>query len=871
MYRKDRNSRIKTRGGGVLLYINNKFNAIQVEDLDDVNFPESLWCRLEFEKSKTLIGICYRPPDSTQINDEGLFNLLAKISAKDVIIMGDFNYPKLNWKEELLNNYCPFVECLNDNFLHQMVNENTRGDNVLDLIITSNENFVDNLRVEELFSTSDHRIIRWNVNVGSINKVNVRTQFNYFKGNYDVMREKIREIDWQVRFNSLSVEEMWSEFKDVINKLREEFIPIMKSRNTKQKWVTKEVTKYRRAKEKSWKKYIKSGKKENEYKKYLEKLHEANKINKQAKVEFEKKLATNIKKDSKSFFAYVGSKQRIKDKVGPLINEAGDLITQNKDAADFLNKYFSSVFTAELDGNIPDPKNLFNKDLLHEGLLQIDVSDEKVRRKLEKLNTSKSPGLDDIHAKMLFELRDYVFRPLGIIYRETLERGEIPADWKDAGITPLYKKGKRSDAQNYRPVSLTSIPCKILETIVKEEMLLHLDKFSLIKESQHGFLTGRSCLTNLLEFMEEVTEIIDRGNSVDVIYLDFAKAFDKVSHKRLFKKLESHGISGNVGKWIVNWLTGRRQKVYVSGVYSDWNNVISGVPQGSVLGPLLFLIFINDLDENILSSLKKFADDTKLFREINCNNDCQTLQDDVDKLIGWSEEWNMLFNVEKCSVMHLGRQNDKHVYNMGSSEIKSITVEKDLGVVFDSNIKFSSQCTVAARNANRILGLIRRNILHKSKDVILRLYKSLVRPHLEYCIQVWNPYLKKDVVLLEKVQKRATKMISELRHLSYDQRLHKLGLISLEKRRIRGDLIQAFKIIKGFDKINMSKFFTLSVGSRTRGHSFKLSKNRARLELRRNFFSQRVVNAWNKLPDEVIDVKTVNAFKQALDEFDRYA
>ena len=171
MYRKDRYSRIKTRGGGVLLYINNKFNAIQVEDLDDVNFPESLWCRLEFEKSKTLIGICYRPPDSTKINDDALISLLAKISAKDVIIMGDFNYPKLNWKEELLNNYCPFGECLNDNFLHQMVNENTRGDNVLDLIITSNENIVDNLRVEELFSTSDHRIIRWNVNVGTINKV----------------------------------------------------------------------------------------------------------------------------------------------------------------------------------------------------------------------------------------------------------------------------------------------------------------------------------------------------------------------------------------------------------------------------------------------------------------------------------------------------------------------------------------------------------------------------------------------------------------------------------------------------------------------------------------------------------------------------
>src|SRR5215469_1947322 len=283
-------------------YVNNKFNSIQIEDLDDDNFPESVRCRLEFEKSKTLIGICYRSPDSTKISDESLFNLFAKISDKDVVIMGDFNYPKLNWKGELLNNNCAFIDCLNDNFF--MSNgqpKSTRGDNILDLVMTSNEDLIDNLRVEESFSTSDHGIIRFNVNVGSIYEDNVRKQFNYFKGKYDAMREDIREIDWQVRFNNLSVEEMWKEFKEVLYKLREESIPVMKRRNTKQKWVTKEVTKCRRAKEKSWKKYIKSGKNADEYKNYVEKLQDADKINKQAKVEFEKKLASNIKKDSKSF------------------------------------------------------------------------------------------------------------------------------------------------------------------------------------------------------------------------------------------------------------------------------------------------------------------------------------------------------------------------------------------------------------------------------------------------------------------------------------------------------------------------------------------------------------------------------------------
>ena len=233
----------------------------------------------------------------------------------------------------------------------------------------------------------------------------------------------------------------------------------------------------------------------------------------------------------------------------------------------------------------------------------------------------------------------------------------------------------------------------------------------------------------------------------------------------------------------------------------------------------------------------------------------------------------MLFNIDKCSVMHLGRSNEKHIYNISSSIIKSIVLEKDLGVLFDSKIKFSSQCAVTTSNANRILGLIRRNMLHKSKDVILRLYKSLVRPHLEYCIQVWNPFLKRDIIILEKVQRRATKMISELKDLSYEQRLSKLGLISLEKRRVRGDLIQAFKIIKGIDKVSLNKIFTMSIGSSTRGNRFKLSKKRSRLELRRNFFSQRAVSAWNKLPDSVVGVTRVNAFKihAALEECNLYA
>src|SRR5215831_6184977 len=221
----------------------------------------------------------------------------------------------------------------------------------------------------------------------------------------------------------------------------------------------------------------------------------------------------------------------------------------------------------------------------------------------------------------------------------------------------------------------------------------------------------------------------------------------------------------------------------------------------------------------------------------------------------------MLFNVDKCAVLHLGKNNKNFQYFMGASEIMSVEKEKDLGVIIDRSAKSSEQCTIAANSANKILGLIKRSIHFKNKDIVLRLYKALVRPKLEYCIQVWSPYLRKDIDILERVQKRATKMINGLSKLSYPNRLRECQLLPLEKRRVRGDLIEVFKLLKGFDKVDYNKFFQINPRNRTRGHSLKLNKSRSRTDIRKNFFSQRVINSWNKLPQNVIDADSVNTFK----------
>ena len=481
------------------------------------------------------------------------------------------------------------------------------------------------------------------------------------------------------------------------------------------------------------------------------------------------------------------------------------------------------------------------------------------------LKVDKSPGGDNIHPKLLYELRKNIAKPIAELYNKSIEQGEVPEDWRNATITALYKKGNRSDPGNYRPVSLTSIVCKIMESIIKDRVVEHLQKFSLLNDSQHGFMKGKSCLTNLLEYLENVTKTLDGGDPLDVIYLDFAKAFDKVPHKRLILKLEAHGISGNISKWIQQWLTGRKQQVNINGKISSWADVLSGVPQGSVLGPLLFLIYINDIDEGVVSKLWKFADDSKICSKVRNEADADILRNDLNKLFKWSQDWQMLFNVEKCVVMHMGGKNLNYAYELGGRVLNSTKRERDLGIIIHDSGKTSEQCASAANKANQILGMIKRNIKWKDKDVITRLYKALVRPRLEYCVQAWSPNLQKDIDLLERVQRRATKIIDGLRYKTYEERLYETGLTTLVQRRRRGDLIETFKLVKGITKVNYSTFFKLSE-NRGRGHTYKLAKDRARLNIRASFYSQRAVNSWNSLPEAVVGADSVNSFKNRLDK-----
>ena len=394
------------------------------------------------------------------------------------------------------------------------------------------------------------------------------------------------------------------------------------------------------------------------------------------------------------------------------------------------------------------------------------------------------------------------------------------SEWKLANITPLFKKGDKSNPGNYRPISLTSVVCKLMESILRDKIVEFLEKNNIIRDSQHGFRNRRSCLTNLLDFLHDIYEMYEEGRAVDIIYLDFQKAFDKVPHRKLLNKVESHGISGHIHRWISDWLCDRKQRVVLNGKFSDWRNVSSGVPQGPVLGPILFLIYINDLDEDVKCKISKFAGDTKIANRVIPLSRQQELQNYLNTLGEWAVDSQMFFNVDKCKVLHIGNRNVQANHTMNGKQLAKIEQEKDLGVVISSDLKPSKQCSEVVKTANKLIGFIGRSFEFRTEEIIITLYNALVRPHLEYCVQCWSPYYKKDIEKLEGVQRRMTKLIPRLRNKPYEERLNELNLFSLTKRRLRGDLIEVFKIIKGIENMDMEKYFTtacLSAASSSRG------------------------------------------------------
>ena len=532
LFRNDRKKGDHTKGGGIALYIKDTLKSRVCHKLTNSNFEDSIWCFISFQNITLLVGTCYRSTSSTDFNNDQLLVLLHEAvkesQTSQLLLLGDFDYPEISFDDNDVNAgegsaADKFFTCVQDLFLYQHVTECTRfrgnqKPSKLDYVFTYDENSVSDMLYKAPLGKSDHCCIQFDYMVKSrSDELPESFKLNYWKGDYRSINQDLTSVDWKSLFAGKNVEEMWYSFKDRLLASCSTNIPCksaVKQKSKKSNWMTKATLKLIRKREEAWRKYKNVCSTHNyaEYKSIRNKVTTAIRSDKE---KFQLRLVKSFKANPKRFYGYVRSKQTVKTTLSSLLKDDGSTTKSDSESAELLCRQFQEVFTRE-----PDKPALLNSN---NPVRNIQFDADTVMKKLKKLKPEKSPGPDGIHPMVLQNTAEVVADPLAQIFQESYSQGLLPADWKKANIVPIFKKGSRTNANNYRPVSLTSVPCKIMESIIKDAVLSYIESNNLISEHQHGFVKGRSCLSNLLEVLEAWTRILDSGYGVDVIYLDYKK------------------------------------------------------------------------------------------------------------------------------------------------------------------------------------------------------------------------------------------------------------------------------------------------------------------------------------------------------------
>ncbi|KAK2167742.1 hypothetical protein NP493_1264g00008 [Ridgeia piscesae] len=497
---------------------------------------------------------------------------------------------------------------------------------------------------------------------------------------------------------------------------------------------------------------------------------------------------------------------------------------------------------------------------------EVDATGGKTNGRKEVRDPNKACGPDGISPRLLKIVAEEVTPALTLLFRNSYQTGTLPLDWKLAHITPVFKKGERYKAENYRPISLTCIACKVMEHIIASHIMSH----SILCPEQHGFRCGRSCETQLLGYVDEASEELERGNQEDTIVLDFEKAFDKVSHTLLVHKLRHYGIGGRLNAWIDSFLENRQQAVVVGGERSNFMPVDSGVPQGSVVGPCLFLLYINDLPIEIESKIRLFADDTLCSNTIKHKVDQKKLQKDLDSLTTWEKQWSMSFHPQKCYTLSVTRKRDKIVpsYHLHGHNLQNVSTAKYLGVNIQDNLNWGLHIDTITNKANKTLGFLRRNLKIGNKKTKETAYKAFVRPILEYSATVWDPHSANNIKTIEKVQRRAARWVTNRHHQTscVNSIIDSLAWPTLQQRRKKARLEMFYKFHHHLITID-SEYLpqpteTRSSHRKNNTHSYNIPY--CRTQYRQMSFFPRTIPEWNSLPQEIVAAKSLDCFKSRL-------
>ena len=910
IYRSDRTGRKKKRGrnsGGVALYIRNDIAAsasVILKTSDGSN--EALGVHIK--KLNLVVFVIYRPPSpqpgqacSPQSQFSQLLSNIKSIldpmlasnnSMPDIIITGDFNLPKSNWpqctpkpgatvqEKEIL---AQLLELSSQFFLQQIVDKPThRCGNTLDLLFTNNPSLILNHTAAPTSPISSHYIVQLTTTINCESHLDEDAyvdsspfdMHNIFSPatNWTGIKSMLNNQNWQDLFQDLSTTEMMSLLIEVCEKAVAKFSPKKKQKHSKKS----HVPRHRRVlmrKRKKLHDHLAEAVTETRKSALKEKLvqieTELQRSYRSQEEYDESKAIESIKKNSKFFYSYARSKLKTRSEIGPLYDGSGGVTANSEKMSNLFADQFDSAFSQprniELDfSNVPPAT-----------ISDFEFSPLHISEAINEISAHSAAGPDRFPAFFLRECKEELALPLFIIWRRSLDTGEIPDLSKMSVITPIYKGDDKQLPKNYRPVALTSHLIKTFEKLIRAALLSFIESHNLFNPNQHGFRAGRSCLSQLIQHCDLVTKHMESRKNVDVIYLDFAKAFDKLDFFVTLQKLINLGIIGKLFNWIKSFLTGRKQIVSVNGVKSSSRNVVSGVPQGSVLGPLLFLILLGDIDNRVShASVSSFADDTRILAPIMSNEDVDSLQADLDVIYEWSVENNAQFNDDKFECVRYGYneqiKSSTRYSSISGTNIKVKSNVRDLGVTVSNTAVFTEHISKTATTTSLKCGWILRTFRSRSPLVMLTLWKSLVLPHLDYCCQLWSPWKTGDIQKIENVQVCFINKIAGMSTMNYWQQLAALKLYSLERRRERYIAIYVWKVIE-----NIVPNFGIKVKTNARrGRDCEVPKIMASAPVRvQNIrFGSLIINGpriFNSLPLNVRNITgcSVDSFKRALDNY----
>lgn len=891
----------QARGGGVLIAVRRELTTQARPHWHST--AEDLWVTITFKTRRNEpplnlhLGTVYMCAQnqglsfSSQLSSfcEKVLRISTDNPDDKILIMGDFNMSDISWSSSPdctfmtpsynKNNgdHAELIDLLHLTNLNQYNYVFNQENRILDLILCNND--VSIFRCLDPMTREDtiyHPTLVCRplfINYSDLASCPRKFYF-YARGDYQSMSSELSVQDWISLFSCVSLDEAVEQFINILCRLRDKYVPFKYVRpSTYPVWYSSALVKILKEKNKHHKK-LKLYNNKHDSNSFIILRERAKRVEHECYLNYISMIENSIRADPNTFWSYIKSNKK-HNSYPSTMKYVDSNITTGVDICNAFANFFNSNYleTANYSARPPVDSNLVSSA----DICTIEINNSRVLNLLKTLDCKKSAGPDDIHPCLLKNCAEYVVQPIALLFKRSIDEGVVPKVWKTVTITPIHKKGSKNDVTNYRPISKLCALAKIFEKIIHDQLYSTL-KHSFIPQ-QHGFLRGRSTTTNLVEFIDTVTAGMDSGGQVDAVYTDYSKAFDRIDHNILLDKLQSAGIRGDLLRWFASYVKDRCQTVVLGGYASAPSPIPSGVPQGSILGPLLFTIFINDIYACFKNSnFLLFADDMKIFKVIKNIRDQFMLQRDLDRLHDYCILNNLDLNVTKCCYITFSRSNKmlNFDYNISGQSLMRADTVVDLGITLDSKLLFDKHIDNITAKAMKLLGfLFRVTKDFKTLKTLKILYCSLVRSQLEYASQVWNPMYDKYIDMLEKPQKKFLRFINykyKIKTFDYIDSCRRQNILPLSERREAADLTFLHNIfLNVLDSPTLLSEIKLLVPFRSvsRRNYLQIYTPPYNSNYRRNSFLPRTIVVFNTKYSKYVDFFSMkrNSFKHLANEY----